>query len=230
MIYAIGDVHGCLDKLRALETRILADARGVGGLKLIVLLGDYVDRGPDSAGVLTHLLAPPPEGFRRICLRGNHDDMLLRLLDGSVDPEWWLGFGGDETLRSYGLDPESLGGNRRALSESVRRLKAAMPASHSRFLANLPVALSTPRYFFCHAGARPGVPLAAQSDEDLMWVRRAFLDHKGAPFEQTLVHGHTPARAPFASRYRIGLDTNAARGGKLSAARLAGADVRFLSV
>ena len=231
LIYAIGDVHGCIDHLRTLEQRIVADGRLTPGLKLIVMLGDYVDRGPNSAAVLDHLIAPPPDGFRRLCLRGNHDDMLLRLVEGTVDPEWWLEFGGAETLFSYGYDVQHLAGDRRgALAEIIRRFAADMPPTHLAFLKRLPAALSTPRYFFCHAGVRPGVPLDAQSDEDLLWVRAPFLDHKGPPFERTIIHGHTPSKKPFISRYRIGLDTNACRGGKLSVARLAADGVRVLSV
>ncbi|ALN72050.1 hypothetical protein M673_04935 [Aureimonas sp. AU20] len=231
LIYAIGDVHGCLDKLQQLEKRIVADGKRTPGLKLIVMLGDYVDRGPNSAGVLDHLIAPPPEGFRRVCLRGNHDDMLLRFVEGSVDPEWWLEFGGTETLFSYGYDLQHLAGNRRrALSDIMLRFAQEIPHSHLAFLKRLPVVLSTPRYFFCHAGARPGVPLEAQSDEDLMWVRGPFLEHDGPPFERTVIHGHTPTKLPFLSRYRIGVDTNACRGGKLSVARLASEGVKVLSV
>ena len=226
--YAIGDVHGCLDQFRELEARILADARGRPGSKIIVMLGDYVDRGPDSAGVLAHLAAPPPEGLRRVALRGNHDDVLLRLLEGKVDPRWWLGFGGAQTLLSYGIDPAPLGHDRRALASLVRRFAAEMPRAHRRFLAACPVALMTPRHLFCHAGARPGVVLEAQSDEDLLWLRGPFLEHRGAPFERTVVHGHTPAPTPFVSPYRIGLDTNACRGGRLSAARLVGREVTIL--
>ena len=116
LVYAIGDIHGCLDQLLALEALIAEDARGIEGEKYLVCLGDYVDRGPKSAQVIEHMLAPPPAGFGRICLRGNHEDMLLGAATGGVGIADWLYFGGEETMQSYGMPEQqaaTLRGERR---------------------------------------------------------------------------------------------------------------------
>lgn len=230
-VYAVGDVHGCLDKLLALETLIQRDAASIAGPKLIVMLGDVIDRGPASAQVLDHLIAAPPDGFHRVCLRGNHEDALLRFLDRPGVADGWIGIGRRQTLLSYGFDLERLereaGMKRRTVLEAFRE---AFPENHRGFLQRMPVALSTESHFFAHAGARPGVALEAQKDEDLMWIRDGFLHHRGPPFGKVVVHGHTPEARPFVSRFRIGLDTGAFAGGPLTAARLRpGGDVGILS-
>lgn len=230
-VYAIGDVHGCLDKLRALEAAIVADATGCEGLKLLVLLGDYVDRGPDSAGVIDHLVRPPPHSFRRVCLRGNHDDFLLRVLQRPDLAAHWLELGGRQTMLSYGYDLEHLSKlDRRGTMAVVEQFVAEFPATHRAFLDRLPVALSTASYIFVHAGMRPGHPLDEQSDTDLLWIRDDFLHHDGAPFAKPVVHGHTPTLRPVVTRYRIGVDTGACMGGALTAVRLSAQGVRLISV
>jgi serine/threonine protein phosphatase 1 len=220
-IYAIGDVHGCLDKLRRLEEKLVEDGRTIDGAKLIVMLGDYVDRGPESAAVVDHLMGPMPVGFVRQCLRGNHETMFLDYLDKSLELDTWMAFGGAHTILSYGLDIEYLvsemGFETRMIADEFR---SAVPASHVGFLQSLPVCLETPRYFFSHAGARPGVPLSNQSDFDLMWIREDFLEHAELPFGKTIVHGHSPEARATISQYRIGVDTAAFTGGPLTAARI----------
>lgn len=228
VVYAIGDVHGCLDALIALEERIVADAAGIEGRKLIVMLGDYVDRGPKSAAVVYHLIASPPAGFERICLRGNHDDAFLAFLDGDPAGDWVLDHGAEQTFASYGLDMEALAvdGARHVLREAIR---AAVPASHVEFLRQLPVLLTIGTDVFVHAGLRPGRPLAEQTDDDLMWIRRSFLD-LGPGLPVRVFHGHTPMREAYVGPERVSLDTHCYRTGRLTAARLQAGEVTIVSV
>lgn len=222
LIYAIGDVHGCLDELRRLEALIVTDAAPVAGEKWLVPLGDYIDRGPASAGVLDHLLAPPPPGFRRLCLKGNHEAMLLDALADPPTLRHWLAFGGDATLASYGLGQaaiESLRSGRGRASSRRQLLEAHLPEEHLAFLRNLPVGLSVPGFTFVHAGLRPGVPLADQKEADLLWIRELFLE-SGHDFGAVVVHGHTPGREPFISATRIGIDTGCFMSGRLTALRI----------
>jgi serine/threonine protein phosphatase 1 len=215
-IYAIGDVHGCLDQLLELERRISMDQQAPAGDKLIVMLGDYVDRGPASAAVLDHLLRPAPSGFGRVLLAGNHEEMMLNAITGAGD-EAWLEFGGLETLRSYGADVELF----RACAPRVRQrmLQSIVPQEHVAFLTSLAVLLQVEQTVFVHAGIRRGVPLDQQERSDLMWIRRDFLDAE--PVDDLLVvHGHTPAVEPELVAGRIGIDTGAFATGKLTAVRL----------
>jgi len=224
-VYAIGDVHGCLDALLELEAKISRDAVAIDGRKLIVMLGDYVDRGPKSAAVLYHLTASPPSGFDRVCLRGNHDDAFLAFLDGDPAGDWVVEHGGEATFISYGVDVEGLRG-RHPLREALR---AAVPSSHIEFLKTLPVLLTMGTDIFVHAGIRPGRPMMEQSDEDLMWIRRSFLD-LGPGLPLRVFHGHTPSREPHISSERVGLDTHCYRTGRLTAGRLVDGVVTTLSV
>lgn len=227
-IYAVGDVHGCLDPLLALEDKIREDASLREGRKLIVMLGDYIDRGPNSAAVLYHLNATPPVGFDRICLRGNHDDAFLDYLEGDPAGDWFLDHGAENTLRSYGIDPEAHGpfiASNFALRQAVR---AAVPAAHVDFLRSTPVLLTVGDEVFVHAGIRPGRPLVEQVDEDLLWIRRSFMD-LGPGLPVRVFHGHTPSSAPYVSGERVGLDTGCYRTGVLTAARLSEGVVEILS-
>ncbi|MET0257817.1 MAG: metallophosphoesterase family protein [Methylobacterium sp.] len=227
VMYAVGDVHGCLRQLLAVEDAIIRDGSRFPGLKLIVMMGDYVDRGPQSADVIEHLLQPPPEGFRRICLCGNHDETFLRFLDGQVPLEGWMGFGGLPTLLSYGVDLPAFAARNGALSDGLLdEIVEAIPLSHRAFLRGLPVSLMTSDYFFAHAGVRPGVALRDQSERDLLWIREEFL--RGRPVtERVVVYGHSPLPAPTYDERGVGVDTGAYLSGRLSAARLRSGSVAF---
>jgi serine/threonine protein phosphatase 1 len=223
LIYAVGDVHGCLDPLKALEQRIVDDAAGMPGEKWIVMLGDYVDRGPQSAQVLDHLIAPAPAGFRRICLRGNHEEAMLGALESADGLDDWVGWGIEPTLASYGMSAAqitALEGRGRA-SSKLQMLQAYIPDEHVEFLRRLPVLLSVPGYVFVHAGLRPGVALEQQRDRDLLWIRGEFLD-ADHDFGAVVVHGHTPHAEPFVSPRRIGIDTGCFASGRLTAVRVDG--------
>lgn len=227
-IYAVGDVHGCLDPLLALEERIRADASQRDGRKLIVMLGDYVDRGPQSAAVLYHLNAAPPAGFDRICLRGNHDDAFLDYLEGDPAGDWFLDHGAEATLRSYGVDPEAHGpfiASNFALRQAVRD---AVPAGHVELLRAMPVLVTAGSEVFVHAGIRPGRPLSKQVDEDLLWIRRSFID-LGPGLPVRVFHGHTPMKEPFVGPGRVSLDTHCYKSGRLTAARLSDGQIEILT-
>jgi serine/threonine protein phosphatase 1 len=227
-VYAVGDVHGCHDALIEMERTIAADATRIAGEKWIVMLGDYVDRGPDSAAVIDHLIGPAPSGLRRICLTGNHEQMMLDFIADPARHAYWLDEGGIETLASYGADVDRLEGH---LPIAVPDgLAASVPPEHLRFIATLPIMLALPGWLFVHAGIRPGVRINRQSDEDLIWIREPFLDGPGVRGYR-VVHGHTPSDAPEIMRHRIGIDTHCFATGRLTALRVTpGGETRIFTV
>jgi len=225
-IYAIGDVHGRLDLLQRAIGAIRRDIAARGPAALTVTIGDYVDRGPQSRGVLDCLLGNPfPTPY--VALKGNHEDMMEAFLaDPAAGPQWFDN-GGEETLQSYGI---RLRGYALADVEKAREeLRAALPAAHVKFLHALKTSLGRGRYFFCHAGVRPGVPLARQRDEDLLWIREPFLSSE-EDFGAIVVHGHTPTHAPEVRPNRIGIDTGAFMSGRLTCVALDEGEPRFLRV
>lgn len=218
-IYAIGDVHGCLEQLMELEEKITADAQALPGRKLIVMLGDYVDRGPASSQVLDHLTGQPPEGFVRICLAGNHEALMLAYADGRCDLPQWLKFGADATLLSYGIDPVRLSQVYRQTSQVDAIVRKAIPHAHIAFLRSLPVVVETPQLILVHAGLRPDIPLDRQSDGQLVTIRSAFYE-RAHLLERIVIHGHTPVSRPRLEGRRLNIDTGAYRGGPLTAVRI----------
>jgi serine/threonine protein phosphatase 1 len=216
-VYAIGDVHGCLQQLAELEDRIAADAAGLDGEKWLVTVGDYVDRGPASAAVLDRVMGPGPDGFRRFALMGNHEQMMLDFLANPAAHAYWLDEGGLETLRSYGMEMDYP--PLRSQSATLAALDAHIPPAHREFLAQLPVCLTLPGWMFVHAGIRPGIPLAAQTDEDLIWIRGPFLTSQ-LTGGLRVVHGHTPGDDIVMTPHRIDVDTHCFKTGRLSAVRV----------
>ena len=226
-IYAIGDVHGCYSELLRLEQRIVADAALDPGSKLLVMLGDYIDRGPNSRAVLEHLCRPPPPGFERVALCGNHDDSFWRFLQAPTDNRSWLDFGGKETLYSYGIDASQIlrqGGGVEGLAQAAND---KMPGAHRDLLETMPIALSVDSLIFVHAGIRPGIPLENQVDSDLMWIREPFLS-EGSALASVVIHGHSPSTDATFSKGRIGIDTGAYATGKLTALKIAEGRARVL--
>lgn len=215
-IYAIGDVHGHVALLRALEALIVEDARSIPGEKWIVMLGDYVDRGPASAQVIDHLLGAPPDGFVRLCIAGNHEAEMVNFMRMPGAGSAWLEFGGRETLRSYGIAGERIAGSRRMLRQLVA---SHVPDEHLAFIASLPVMIETPNFVFVHAGIRPGIATAEQALQDLLWYRDDFAERYDE-LGKTVVHGHTVRDEVLLSRRRIAVDTGAFLTGRLSAVKL----------
>jgi serine/threonine protein phosphatase 1 len=218
-VYAIGDVHGCLEQLLALEAQIIADATAFPGEKWLVTLGDYIDRGPNSPAVLDHVMGPPPAGFRRIALIGNHEQLLLNFLDNPPATLEWLEWGGLQTAGAYGMPADPRQGWRRRPKVFAEALAQLVPARQLDFLRGLPTWLKLPNFLFVHAGIRPGVPLSAQADEDLIWIRAPFL-HGSLAADLTVVHGHTPIDAVEFIKGRIDIDTGCFFSGVLTALRV----------
>ena len=227
-LYVIGDIHGRADLLDRMSAGIARDlnSRPIDDA-LTVTLGDYIDRGPDSRGVLDRL-ARNPFATDYVALRGNHEALLETFLRDPATADHWRRLGGLETLHSYGVDVGPLMRGRN-YETAARALLAAMPPEHFDFLASLCGPLTVGRYFLCHAGVRPGVPLERQSEDDLLWIRDEFLDSK-TDFGKIVVHGHTPTEEPEHLPNRINVDTGAFMTGRLTCAVLEGAQVRFLSV
>ncbi len=228
-VYAIGDVHGCTDLLRELHDAIFEDAEGSAPARRVaVYLGDYVDRGPDPRGVLDLLIGAPLPGFETVHLIGNHEEFLIDFLrDSSTGPLWMIN-GGDATCRSYGVDLDAPAGGDRF--EQLRlALRQSICETHLAFLAALRPSHTEGDYFFAHAGVRPGVALAEQTEADLLWIREPFLNSSD-DFGKVVVHGHTVTQEPAQRANRIGVDTGACFGGSLTALVLEGEDRRFLQV
>lgn len=221
-VYALGDIHGRADLLDTVLASIARDiaARPVA-IPLVVLLGDYVDRGPQSRAVIERLVALSERpGFR--CLRGNHEEVLLAVLADPSAAEDWLVFGGLETMASYGFVPDG-----RPALDLVAAFAEGLPASHRAFLAGLPLTFACGDYLFVHAGLRPGRPLAEQSPEDLLWIRDEFLRSR-AWHGHRVVHGHTPVREAEILPNRINLDTGAYATGRLTCLVLEGREAAIL--
>jgi serine/threonine protein phosphatase 1 len=221
-VYAIGDIHGCASRLRDLHGAIARDMKDrPTGRAVLVHAGDYVDRGPDSASVIDMLAAgPTPAGLPAVNLMGNHEQMMLEALAGD-DAEaavLWLRNGGSESLKSWGVP--------RRVRQSA--WASHLPAAHISFLSGLAVRHREGPYLFVHAGIRPGVPLDEQSPRDLLWIREPFLSSHD-DFGVVVVHGHTPTEEPVVRANRIGIDTGAVLGGRLTCAVLEGDQIGLMS-
>jgi serine/threonine protein phosphatase 1 len=225
--YAVGDIHGRLDLLETLLERIEADVQARPRRKTsIVFLGDLIDRGPSSAGVVERLRTFRPSFATAVFLMGNHEEVLLRILDGeaSLIPTW-LRFGGAETLASYGLDAGELAGATDA--EAIAKVRCAIPEEHSAFISTFADTVSFGDFLFVHAGIRPGVELSEQSKTDLRWIREPFLEDQ-TERDYVVVHGHTIRNDVEITGNRIGIDTGAFYTGVLTALAIDGDDRWFV--
>lgn len=219
--YAIGDIHGRLDLLDDLIARIRADDAGRGPAETtIIVLGDLVDRGPQSAQVVARLREVAAGGGTIRFLLGNHEEIFLAAMAGDEKAlRLFCRVGGRETAISYGIAPADY--ERMDYAELADALVARVPAADRAFLAGFEDMVVIGDYAFVHAGVRPGVALCDQQASDLRWIRGSFLDHQG-PLEKVMVHGHTIAAEPDFRDHRIGIDTGAYETGRLTALGLEG--------
>lgn len=228
-VYAVGDIHGRADLLRRLHALIRDDAAGAEGARLVVVyVGDYVDRGPDSFGVVEMLLDAPLDGFERHHLKGNHEDFLVHFLETGEGGEVWMMNGARQTLESYGVEFSDIAYGAGGMAAARDKFRDFMPERHLAFFRGLELSHREGDYLFVHAGIRPGVPLDAQKPFDLMWIRDAFLDSQD-DHGCVVVHGHTIEHAPQVMANRIGIDTGAFHSGRLTALVVEGETRRFLA-
>jgi len=227
-VYGVGDIHGRLDLLDRLLERIDEDDRARGrAASEIIFLGDLVDRGPDSRGVVDRLIAvstgPRPARF----LMGNHEQVFLRALDGDIRAlRFLIRIGGRETLLSYGVTEEEYG--ELPYEDLARLARERVPDDHVRFLAAFEQWIEIGDYLFVHAGVRPGIAIEEQSAGDLCWIRDEFLNHRDS-FGRMVVHGHSITEGVDVRANRIGIDTGAFASGKLTAIGLEKEERWFLS-
>jgi serine/threonine protein phosphatase 1 len=220
LIYAVGDLHGRLDLMRQMEAAIIADAEGAAALPWVILLGDLVDRGPETAALIDHVMSAPPPGMRRIVLGGNHEALMLDAMDDPRALGDWIDMGGRETLISYGVSSGLFDRGRADLKAVRAAIAACVPDDHLDYLASRPLVVETPEAIFVHAGLMPGRPLEAQRADDLIWYRDKF-DADYSEFGRVVVHGHTIVREPLVTSFRIDVDTGAVGTGRLTAVRIA---------
>ena len=218
VIYAIGDIHGRVDLLEMLGTRIDRDADRERPKEIIeIYLGDYIDRGPNSSRVIDWLLKRQQDR-NVLFLRGNHELVLEEFLAKESTLKDWHQIGGFETLASYGVDYVLLHDNYNE-TEIRREFAARFPPEHRQFLNGLATTIDLGAYFFVHAGVRPGVRLDEQAESDCLWIRDEFLEHED-DFGHIVVHGHSPVLAPELLPNRINLDTAAYATGRLSCLKI----------
>ncbi|WP_103332234.1 metallophosphoesterase [Pseudotabrizicola formosa] len=226
--YAIGDIHGHLTLLHGAHDLIARDMARHGAGQ-VVHVGDLVDRGPDSAGVVEYLRAGIAKGQDWVVLKSNHDRLFTMFMSDPMasDPGLradysWLHpkLGGGETLASYGVPNAS----DRPIFKVHAEALGAVPQAHIDFLATRPAWHRAGGVIFVHAGVRPGIAIEDQAEDDLVWIRKGFLDHDG-PFEALIVHGHTAVDAATHYGNRVNIDSSAAYGGPLSAIVIEGEDV-----
>lgn len=224
-VYAVGDIHGRLDLFAALAEAIDADeAAAVPADTTVILLGDLVDRGPDSGGVIA--LARAWQHRRRVrILAGNHEEMFLRSFDSLETFRHFLRHGGRETVFSYGVDRTAFA--QAELEKAQAMMRAAVPAEDIAFLSGFEDMIAIGGYLFVHAGIDPSAPIEEQQVHNLRWIREPFLSNAES-YGQVVVHGHTISEAPEDCGNRIGIDTGAFMTGRLTALVLEGTTRRYI--
>ena len=203
-IFAIGDIHGCLEKLKELMDKLVIDNEK----DTLVFIGDYIDRGKSGKEVVDYVLHLKSKYKNVICLLGNHEQLFMQYLDG-LDEGLYLGNGGISNLSSYEI----------FLSDNIKERKKKVPAEHLKFFESLLPYYETNDYIFVHAGIRPGLPLAEQTLDDLLWIRNEFIEN-GKDFDKLVIFGHTPLIIPLIEKNKIGIDTGVVYGGKLTCVEL----------
>ena len=232
-LYVVGDIHGRCDLLYNLLRKIALDAARLppGEERELIFLGDYVDRGPDSKGVIGLVLSTVAERdfWTVTALKGNHEAALLQFLEDPGFWPMWSEFGARQTLTSYGVKPPDWQAGEEDWDRACRELSLAMPAAHKAFLYQLALTAERGDYLCAHAGVRPNVPLAHQVEQDLLWIRDDFLRSERR-LDKVIVHGHTPTDEAYVGEHRIGLDTGAYATSLLTAIRLRGEERTLIQV
>jgi serine/threonine protein phosphatase 1 len=203
-IFAIGDIHGCLIKLKELISKIDIDYKK----DTLVFIGDYIDRGELGKEIIDYVLSLKSNYKNVVYLLGNHEQMLMRFLEG-VDEDIYLRNGGESTLRSYDI----------LLSDNIEERKRKIPPAHRRFYESLLPYYETEDYIFVHAGLRPGLSMKEQTLDDLLWIRYDFIEAEDV-FDKIVIFGHTPLMSPLIDKDKIGVDTGAVYGGSLTCVEL----------
>ncbi len=220
-VYAVGDIHGRLDLLVTMAEAIERDNAARGAARsTVILLGDLVDRGPDSAGVIKAVRMWASQRRMRI-IAGNHEEMFLEALENVEVMRHFLRYGGKETILSYPVDPAAY--TAAEIEDAQAMMQAAVPQEDIDFLNSFEDTIVIGDYLFVHAGIAPGVPLAEQSTNQLRWIREPFLSHAG-DHGHMIVHGHTIMAEAEVLANRIGIDTGAYDTGRLTALGLEGTD------
>lgn len=225
-VFVVGDIHGCYDLLVSLLKRIRLYAETEPRRNILIFLGDYVDRGPQSKAVMDLLTRFHQPDWDVVMLRGNHEQAVLDFLADAQFYRIWREFGAAETLLSYGVKPPRFDDDN--FVEVQREFASKCPPEHINFLNTLPYSYVVGDYMFVHAGVRPGIALDRQMPEDLMRIRDDFLLSEER-LAKIIVHGHTPVDRPVRNSVRIGIDTGAYATGRLTAAVLEGEDCTFLT-
>lgn len=227
-VYAVGDVHGRIDLLEGVLSRIDADRASAPPDRIVeIFIGDYVDRGPSSRAVLDRL-AQRVQTHGTVLLRGNHEALLLAFLSDPTILAEWQRLGGLQTLLSYGLKPPISASTAQQI-ELAAEFRRTIPDAHKKLLRNMPRSFVCGDFLFVHAGLRPGVPIAEQKEQDLLWIREDFLLSK-AHFGKFVVHGHTPVVEPDLHSNRINIDTGAYATGRLTCIRIERDQLSAMSV
>jgi len=228
-IYAIGDVHGYLRLLTSIRHKIASDldTNPIDQYR-IIFLGDYIDRGPDSAGCVQYLLDLCAEDKHVICLKGNHENKLEQFLESPLElAESFFTYGGIECTQSYGVEMSKYKYTDKDTLKICTELRKSIPPDHQLFYSNLAMSVTFGDYFFVHAGIRPGVPLTEQSESDLMWIRSEFISNTSL-YDKVIIHGHTPAHPIEILPNRINADTCAYDTGILSCVVLESTSYRVI--
>ena len=232
-VFAVGDIHGCKELLNVIHNKIIEASKNKEGEKLLIYLGDYIDREPDIKGTIQTLIDFQPENFTKIFLLGNHEQMLLDFMAGKRNSLYiWLGNGGLETLESYGSDMNSYIDHSMELKgeELIRnQFTRLLPFSHKNFFNQLIINYEWDNYFFVHAGINPDLPIEKQEKETMLWTREKNFFNPKMTYSKIIVHGHTPVEKIEKYPFRINLDTGSFYSGKLSCLKIKNGKLSFLN-
>ena len=222
--YVIGDIHGYHDQLIRLQKKIEDDAKLLKGKKLLIYLGDYIDRGPAVKDCIQSLIDFKPPNFTVVYLLGNHEQMLLDFLaDKKSSLYLWISNGGLETLENYGNKMEQYIDESMQLEfhDKIRdKFLSFLPETHKKFFYELKLSYEWQNYFFVHAGIDPSLPLSKQTKETMLWTRSEKFLNSNSPFEKMIIHGHTPSKKIIQKSNRLCLDTGVFFSGILSGAKI----------